>query len=376
MVVDQFIKDWRVIEMAMIDKACFDVVCDLEDWLSDPEFVDINRAMVHGRFLQIFKEKLGQTTPDALLDHIHDEIRMHLWSRRVSDYGELKHFEDVMWPPLKERLRANPATAQFVLEYGLRSAFVLNCLLDMKMHPGLSIPMGHGIGRNELGELEEIPRDDPAVRFMLDPSFSLFRFRTKCSQAEMKKAKRVLMLGGGTAMSLIARNYPLGKLDQEIVIYDLDSRMPEYLEQMIGCPLREAGIDFRTADFRTAFNDPEQFGKYDYIEMLGVGSYYNAEADAKELFAGIGRLLAPGGRVVFDLQVMTPGNQAVLAFDKVVMGWNTRDGDREMYCESSIDDAIATAQRDCKFGGLDLVGVQHEDIPAPAGVIFTAEKAA
>ena len=356
----------------MINKSKFDVVEPLESFLNDSRFVDISRSAAHMRFIGILQQNNGKEVPKDILQHIYNETLMHFLATAKSDEEydrDRRNFDARVWPELHERLRWNFGAAQFTLECSVHSRYIATCLLDMVNHPALLIPMGHGIGHTVDDRLEAIPMDDAAIRFMKDPSFSLFRFRNKASASVLVKAKTILMIGGGSAFTLIARGYPLGELDQKIVIYDMDAEMPRYLEMMLGCPLEEAGIEYRVADFREVFTDSAQADKYDAIEMLGVAAYYFDDLD--ELFGGICYAAAPGAKLVFDSQVMSA---PTLPFDKVIMGWNTRQGDREMHVDNTVDEAKDTIYAACERNGLRVLRYTVEEIDAPAGVVFFAEK--
>lgn len=359
--------------MECVGKNKFDVVAELEKIIYAEGFIDISRSAAHARFLKIFQDTKGQIVPDDMLQHVYNETLSYFLATAETDEqydNEKKAFDADVWPLLRERLRVNMSTVQFMLEYGVHSRYIATCLLDMDEHPAMLILMGHGIGHSVTGELEVIPKYDAAMRFMRDPSFSLFRYRDDKSREVALKAHKMLLLGGGAAVSLLMRGYPLGELNQEIVIYDTDATMKDRLEQIVGCPLEDVGIDYRISDFREAFSDPAQHDYYDYVEALGTAAYYSKNPE--EFYGGIQSVLVKHGKTVFDNQVMS---SPTLPFDVAIMGWNVKQGEQEMHTENSADDAIAVAKKNCEENGLDLLSYSVEEgVASPAGVVFLAVK--
>lgn len=349
----------------------FDVVEDLEAFLSSKNYLDISRLMVHARMTQLAVSKKGEIVPDMMLNHVHDEHLMYLYG--ILDDAEYEEsaeiFDQRVWPEVKERLRVNYGAVQMMLEHGVHSKYIMTCFVDMYEHQGLSIPMGHGIGRNLNGNLEVIPFSDAAMRFMNDPSFSFFRHRTKFSQSYMHKAEEVLMLGGGTAMSLVARNYPLGS--QHIVIYDSDADMASYFAQLAETDdFGSLGVEYRVEDFHNAFADPAQKNHYDFVEGLGIAAYNMDDPD--EYFGNVREALHKDGITSFDLQVLGE-NQPTLPFDAVVMGWCSRPGSKQMKTYPSVEAAIEAGEAVCKAHELQIVDMGYEDRPDAAGVVFVAK---
>lgn len=345
-----------------------DVIEQAEEFVRSGRFTDLNRSCVHERFLQA--TKAGGEVLDALVDHIYCRQMNHFGAVAPSLEHYLRQkerFTDEIWPVLQPMLKRNAGMAQFMLEHGVDSDYVARFLYDIQKAQGVSVLLGHGIGHTVLDELEALPPSDNAFAFYYDASFGIFRFRTIKAQAEMRQAKQILFLGGGADPALYARRYPLGELNQKIVVYDHDPQMSRYLEQIAEQPLNELGVDYRSAELEVSLADKSQHGIYDLICVLGIAAYYSDRS--KMLFDGIYDLLAPGGKVIFDIQSYHP----VLAFDVGVLGWPTT-----MRVEPTIDAAKEVALRNCANSSLNVLWCEAEQVSepfgVPAGVVTLAQK--
>ncbi len=344
-----------------------DVIEKAEAYARSGRFLDLNRACVHERLSALAKS--GQEVPDALLQHIHDQQLNFLGAtaESVEEFWQQEEaFEKDIWPAVRPLLKQNAGAAQLMLEYGVHSRFVATFLCDIQRAQGVSLLLGHGIGHTVTDELVELSPTDGAFAFYHDASFGIFRLRAKLAQGEMYKAKRILFLGGGADPALYARRYPLGELDQRIVLYDNDPQMRSYLEEIVG-PLDPLNVEYRVDSIQNVLYDQSQFGQYDLVCLLGVAAYFSTQPEV--LFDGVYKLLAPGGKLVFDLQFYHP----VLAFDVLVLGWPTT-----MHVEDSEAAARLVAQQYCANSGLRVLWQKTEDPDLPqeaaAGVVTLAEK--
>lgn len=355
-----------------------DVVEKAEAFVQSGRFTDLDRHCVHQRFLEL--AKAGGETSEAMLQHIHDRQLNHFGATAVSAEEferQREAFEQKVWPVIRPLLQRNPGTAQFMLEHGVDSQFVAQFLYDVQKNQGVSILLGHGIGHTVTDELVEVPPSDNAFAFYHDASFGIFRFRAKLAQEELERTdpdpddsgeepKRILFLGGGADPTLYARRIRLCPISQQVVVYDNDPKMRDYLETIMG-PLPAAGIDYRIGNIDDVLQDESQFGQYDLICLLGVAAYYAKRPQF--LFDGICDLLKPGGRVIFDVQSLHP----VLAFDVYVLGWPTT-----LHVEPSIEKAIEVSRLNCENAGLHVLWSRAEEVVAsveiPAGVVTLAEK--
>ncbi len=342
---------------------------DAEQFVESGRFTDLDRGCAHDRFVAMAKS--GREVSDNLVQHIHDRQVNHFGATADSlgDFlAQKNRFDEEIWPVLQPRLKQNSGLAQFMLEHGVDSDYVARFLYDVQRAQGVSILLGHGIGHTVMDELEAVTPTDNAFAFYHDASFGIFRFRAKEAQAQMRQARRILFLGCGADPALYVRQYPLGKLEQTIVAYDHDAQMQKYLQRILGAPLAEFGIDYRIAEIEAVLSDASQYGQYDLICMHGIAAYYEDRSEV--LFDGVFNLLAPGGKLTFDVQCFHP----VLAFDVAVLGWPTT-----MHVEPTLDAAQKVSQNYCRAAGLQVVSCKVEDVPKsvgmPAGVVTLAQKA-
>lgn len=308
---------------AMINPACqrFRYATEaMKRYFSDPEYKDPDRSQMQGRLLKystcFTKDKVK--VDGALLDYIHDRILMYHKSMAISDMvyrAEKSIFENEVWPRVYERAVWNESMTHFLLEHAIFSSFIARFLVNVWECPAKAVLPAHGIAETMLGEPEVIPVSDPMFPFCWDQSYRMIQYRTEVPQEKMKKAKRILFVGGGLLPELFTNSYPLGEINQEYVVYDKDARLPEYLEKILGGKLKKFRIDYHIGDFEDAINTPGNIEGFDMIIANGVEAYRLARL-AKDMSL-YRKLLWLGGNVFFDLQLKHP----VLLFDVMSLEW-------------------------------------------------------
>lgn len=281
------------------------------------------------------------------LQHIYRRLMNYLAMVVDSSimFYRYKDVIDATWPQMRQKLRRNPALAQFMLEYGVYSEFFYPFLLRIPQATTLEIASGYAY--DLLGRLREVPQTDALYAFFQgDEMFEWIRLRIFGEQEYLPQAAHVLFIGGGLLQSLRRNDYPLGELDQEIVVYDLNANLREPLLGVFAKPLTEYGIDYHFEPAERAFERPDFQRHFELIDASGVLSYRKNDQQLKTMIMEMSRLLTADGKIVFDLQVLTP----TLLFDKM-LGWKTNPS---MKPELSPIAAIKKVRRICKELGLEV----------------------
>ncbi len=223
-----------------------------------------------------------------------------------------------MWPKLSEQLR-DPGFYKFVQKFGMESAFLLPYLSVLSPHaPALEAAAGYSV--DMAGVYRKIPKSDRqglelCVR---EPTLRSFCARTWGAQEEMLGAVVDAQTNGwekpnvffaAAGMLPAVRRYHLKPemlkgLFGRMVAYDSDPKMPEYLQMVFERPVNEYGIEYHFEDLNQAFSDPDLQGKFQVLIATGIMSYYKSAAQTDYMLTGFKNLLAPGGAMFFDVQVM------------------------------------------------------------------------
>ncbi len=365
----------------------------LKMFRSHPDFKDLDRNVVHMRLAKVSKQ--GGLVDETFLQRIHDGLAMRILSTAVSPAGEVEGkisehadmfdsatadydryraareaFENQIWPELYARMHKNPGMAQFMLEFGIWSDYVARFLVNVWHCPAKAVLPAHGVAETWLEEPAVIPTWDPMFPFCYDQSYRMIQYRTEVPQKRLRTMQNVLFLGGGLVPELWTNEYPLQSSSQHVVVYDENVMLPSYLERIFGKPLGQVGIDYRCDKFERAFSDTAQRGFYDGVVINGVMSYNLQRLDV--ILSDIAKLLKPGGKVFFDVQLSHP----VLMFDVLVLDWPAT-----METIGDYHTAVKLIQPPLMRAG--FVNAQFTTEPynaaigeSPAGLIVVAEKKA
>ncbi len=287
------------------------------------------------------------------VEQVRRRLLMYLQQRYSgSEYTRREQAVLAQWETVRWKLRKNWALVQFMLEYGVYSEFFYVFLLNI---PGaVTLEAASGYGYDVLGEMRKIPPEDAMYPFCVqDEMFCWIRRRIVGEQYFLKKAKRILFAGGGLLQSLRRNGYVLdGK--QEIVAFDYNTDLKAQFKDVFAKPLSEYGIKFICSNISWAFCERKYERYFDVIDASGVLSYRESEQELRHMLAQMLKMLAPGGKIVFDLQVM----RYTLLFD-MMLGWKTKP---RMKPEGSVGEAVTRVRKICETLGAEMQVVACEKI--------------
>lgn len=305
----------------------------LKEYVTQPEYRDLQRGAVHGRLSSIVMADKQATekyvASEAELQQIHDGILMHQRAKlNAEDYLACKErFDREIWPKISARAKHNPGMVQFLREYGVFSDLIAPFLVNVWECPAKAVLPAHGIGENIMGDPVVIAPLDPMFPFCYDQSYRMIQGRAEAPQETMKRSKRVLLAGGGLAPELWVNNFPLGETDTEYVIVDIDPNLPKYLERILGKKLSDYNITCVQDDIVHFCKDEANWCAFDCLVANGFMSYHTRNPEElEEIFEGFANVLRAGGKLFFDVQL----KHGVLLFDVLVLEWpaemDTLDG--------------------------------------------------
>ncbi len=306
-------------------------------------------------------------TPWKKIEHIRRRLLLYLASLYEGDeYTKRVDALDATWSEMREKLRKRPVLAQFMLEYGVYSEFFYPFLLRVPEAPTLEVACGYCY--DLLGRLREIPRTDAMYPFYRgDEMFQWIDLRIRGEQQYLRAADRIMFIGGGLLQALRRNGYPLGEIQngvqQEIVSYDRNLDLKEPLEDVFERPLSELGITCVYKDADEAFAESRYHEYFDVVDASGVLSYRKDDAELRYMLEGMLKMTRKGGKIVFDLQVLT----LTLLFDKLILGWETQPS---MKPETNVKKAIELVRRICGELGVKVEVVYQRAI----GVQFVIYK--
>lgn len=367
-------RDVEVIDRTRINQFS-EASIQMKQYFASSEYRDLRRSVTHDRLTAMSKSK-GEVSDD-LLAHIYDgNLRFMLANADCAEaYEEQKKvFCDEVWPLLRSCAEKNAGMAQFMLENGVFSEFITKFLWNVQKCPAKAVLPAHGVSDTMLGEPKVVSKDDPMFPYLFDQSYRMIQYRTQVPQEDLKKMGRILFAGGGLLPELWANGYPLGKIDQEIVVYDMDSSAPIYLEKILGGKPKDFGIDYRIGDYREA----PLTGDFDGLVGNGIMSYTirptNDGYDMSEFAADVGRFsrqLRPGGKLYFDIQLFHP----VLIFDILVLIWPSG----MTVIKEGYQRAIELVKPVLDVNGFTELQFSHEPVDEakgekPAGMITVAQR--
>jgi len=299
------------------------------------------------------------------LEHVHQVLLQYFAATAKDDAQFVRERSciDGTWPVAKGYMRKCPGLARFMLEIGAHSRYFYPFLLDIPHATAMLPAFFHA--RDIFGKIVSIPSNDPMYQFCVnDPVFKSVRFRNAYEQEYLMSAEKALILAGGLLPQLWYDDYELDGEFQSITVYDPDVGLRDPLQQIFDKDLDKNGIDYHFEGFDTIFADKARWGKYDFVSAMGLASYHMRELDA--VLGGMVRMMAPGGVLIFDLQLMA----LALIFDKFVLHWETESPMKPVV---NVSKAVDYVSRICTNLGVELVEyvVEPED---KAGIVFRISK--
>lgn len=352
-----------------------DVVEHLEQMAEKTAEIRPNIALLHKELLTPLNPedpKGGATEAQRAL--VRAMIRQYFYTTAASPKefeADMLAFDQRVWPVLDELMVKNQLTAKWFLCGAAQSRFCCTFVVDIVQQPALALLAAQGVGHTVRDTLAVIPPYDAAYSYCIDEAaFREVRFRAKEMQKLFGGAQKILSLGAGLDAAYWTRGFTLRRDVQEAVLCDI-ADVWQYWPQLLGDRPELFGMTALRGNLVDVIQDPAHRGVYDGISLSGIASYF---ADTVEhlvkLIAGAGQLLAPGGRLVFDLQVMHEG----YVYDVVGLNWA-----QTLTLENSATDAIHKVQevlKICEQSGCPLkaLGTATDSAEAPAGVVFWLEK--
>lgn len=344
----------------------------MKEYIAGAEYCDLNRVVTHDRLAAL--SKVSGEVSDGTLNHIHDGILRYALATAENYAEQKKILDEEVWPKIREKVKNNPGMAQFLLENAMFSEFIPKFLVNVWGCPAKAVLPAHGVSDTLDGRPKIVPASDPMFPYMYDQSYRMIQFRTEVPQNDLKQAESIFFAGGGLLPELWANGYPLGEIDQTIIVYDLDSTLPAYLEKLLGGKLEDFGIEYHIGDYMTA-----PIERVDAVVANGIMAYEIKKTpdnvyDMSGFEAKVGNLcsrLKSGGKMFFDVQLL----HKVLIFDLLTLAWPAG-----MTVIESFDKAVALIDPILKKVGFDEVEFMHEPVNTefgenPAGMITVAQKA-
>lgn len=313
------------------------IIDELNVYWNSEKYLPLNNKI--GSTGYVKQSQSGEVITDEMLEHLHDQVivrkglrdNIFSYGYEAADAGEdyfsrwVAWFNEKMWPLLREKARALPGLYHFYLEHGMYSDAVIMFDYDAWTdNLATACLLAHGITHDIDGNLVPVRMDDPMLIYIKENSSLCFmRYRSTMANEEIVELKervadrkiRIGVFGGGAEPALWLNNLDLDGM--EVIIYDTNPKMKGVLEQIMGQPLEELGIDYRTESFLNAFSDESLFGTFDLIVYNGVMSYYPEKK--KSIIIGSQRLLGADGKLFFDDILKHPD----MVFGLLVRGWTT-----------------------------------------------------
>ena len=290
---------------------------------ADPDYRDLQRGFTHDRLVKMAQN--GKETSDPLLNYVRD--RMLLANSSAKERAiQKEYFLDELWPLLFKLAKPNQGTGQFLLETGVSSDFIHKFFYNIQRCLAKAVLPASGIGDSLMGVPKVIPSIDSMFPYIGDQSYKMIQYRVDTARDILIDIKgKIFCPGGGLLPEVFTGGYPLGKLDQEFIVYDTDPTLPLYLEKIIGGKLKDFGIEYRCGDCRSIRAIASEEGTYSAILANGLMSYTIKDSgsfgyDTKEFASLIelfSWLLQPGGQCFFDVQLA----HLILLFCVLVLYW-------------------------------------------------------
>lgn len=329
--------------------------------------------------LSVSSEVFHVRTSEHFLDEIKAKIVRYLHEVSPQDpqrlEKDLNGFEEEVWPVLRETMRCNYGMAKMVYDYAYRSRFLPRAILVGAQAVLLEL-FHSGRTRSISGEFEYIPYDDAMIEMIVwEPISLVMRERTEFSQANLLRAYQdyrikyrgsfdVLSCGAGL-LPLLRTNGFVPPPDLRITAIDMDVRNLENLKLVFDKPIAEYGVNYLTMDFVDYCNDPKNAGKHPMVEALGVLSYYHRPGETKQTIQTLLRVVAPGGILVCDRQLIEPH----LLRCAYSMGWKSN-----LLPDLCALFAIMRMRWVCRQLGVRIEYKRSRYLKHPAGINFVLYK--
>lgn len=233
-----------------------------------------------------------------------------------------------LWPALREKLQDNAGLVKFFLDErssGARS-------LSFAQFPATLVPRAialesaFGVNYDNAGVYHELAPGCISCRCgAVEPEFVELRRRAYFAKATIfqqfpelvnyaehpapEKLGRVVTLGAGLLVELRKYGFTLAQIQSlDIIACDMDKTLMKELDVVFmhdfGVPFKESGIDYRFCSIEEVLADQSLYGTVKVALIDGVLSYCRNKQQMLMYVAGAERLLAPGGCILCDWQVM------------------------------------------------------------------------
>ncbi len=272
---------------------------------------------------------------------------------------------DEIWPRISQMMRNNRGMTKLMLDHGWQSKIILKYISEGAQASSLEVFFGRAY--DLAGNFVHLPYDDKAINYSVwEPIGVFIRERIQYAQAVLDRPNlKVLTCGAGFLPEWRLFGFDKKKLNHEILAIDADERIPARFQDVLGCDPSEMGVTYMTASIENVCQVVYLRDAHDVVLAQGIASYYRDQQKTKDLLAHLARVTKPGGKIIFDLQVMEP----TLVRCAASMGWVS-----DLSPDWTAKSAIRRVQKVCDELGLTLEYKVDSRNVRPVGVMFTATK--
>ncbi|MBR3257202.1 class I SAM-dependent methyltransferase [Candidatus Saccharibacteria bacterium] len=248
---------------------------------------------------------------EARIQKIFEAFKREQREKGFSDVEIVECFTKII-----PRLRTNHGLAQFMEDYGVKSAYFIPWLLEVPSARCLEGAFGWGY--DIAGNWKKIEPEDPFFRWTVqEPMFKYLRERAGRTADLVKGKNRVLVLGAGYLPEFRKACYEPRVDKQEVLAFDIDPNVNTHAIELELKKISNISISYRSLSIQSFFKMKDNYGHFDAIIMNGIQSYYLDKLE--ENIVNCFHLLNPNGVFVFDLQLMHWN----LARDAIVFDFKT-----------------------------------------------------
>lgn len=307
-----------------------------------------------------------KSNPDDVRE-VRSSIEEYLL-RTIDDEEELQAQMDgleALWPKMSKMLRENRGMTKLMLDHGWQSKIILKYISEGAQASSLEVFFGRAY--DLAGNFVDLPYSDRASYYSVwEPIGVFIRERIQYAQKVLDRPNlRVMTCGAGYFPEWRLFGFDKKALNHEILAIDADKRIPKRFHDVLGCEPKDLGVTYLTTSIEDACEVNLLRNYNDVVLAQGIASYYRDNEKTKELLANLARVTKPGGKIVFDLQVMEP----TLVRCALSMGWES-----DLTPDWTANSAIRRMKKVCQELGLALEYQVDSRNRHPVGVMFTATK--
>lgn len=336
----------------------------------------------------IFSTVCGKIFPwcrvsDKMVRKVQRDLAAHINAacQTKQEHRDFMQGTKKIWPDLARMLRNNRGLVKFMNDGGSNSLSF--AIFPAKLVPrAIALESEWGANYTNAGKFARLlPIDVSRRSAAVEPTFVFLRERTHEAYEEImaafpelekyrnepakEKLGCIVDLGAGLLAEFRKFGITLAQIKSlRIVACDMDTTLRKELDVVFmhdfGVPFAETGIEYRTCSIEEVLVDSELLGGARIVLMDGVASYLKEET-LQDYVSGMKKLLAPGGVIRCDLQVM----EVSLIRCAKVQGWESA-----MKPEWTAGCAIKKMQRVARKAGLELLSKVDSRNPRPVGVCF------